>query len=444
MTSYGGRAGFVALIAALVIACGGTAPSTSPPPTTPSEPPSSGPTSAPAPTPTSSTPTSSDPSGSPSAEPTGTPIPQEGWVQLAAASDASAVWAPDAAHILVELAEPGEAPERQQVQLIRRDGTVVRTYDELANPIWLDAQRFVVYRLEWVQDSTGAWYALTGPNGEVGGDALQGELASDALVAIDMPLGSGVAYSNGHGSLAVERFGPNGERETAVWSEGSLTEWLNGSSVSWSAAGDRLALVHPQGSGPAQEGPLEVVAWPGLATVWESAPEVSVSVAEFDTTGTKLAFPEFVERPRVPRQVPEFDLIVNVVDLSTGTVSPVPAPENGDFAWITDDRLLTVGFQSLQASVLDLSGEILVQESVAGPNVIASADGQTALLYDAELDEPQMQILRGDELTLLESPGLITGQAPQMARDGTGVLVVVRAETSSPTGSPATVLLHNL
>ncbi len=54
-----------------------------------------------------------------------------------------------------------------------------------------------------------------------------------------------------------------------------------------------------------------------------------------------------------------------------------------------------------------------------------------------------MQILRGDELTLLESPGLITGQAPQMARDGSGVLVVVRAPTNAPTGSPATVLVHS-
>ncbi len=58
----------------------------------------------------------------------------------------------------------------------------------------------------------------------------------------------------------------------------------------------------------------------------------------------------------------------------------MPAPENGDFAWLSDERLLTVGFESSEASVLDLNGEVLAQESVVGPNVIASADGQTALV----------------------------------------------------------------
>ncbi len=437
MTSHGGRAGLVALIAALVIACGGTAPSTSPSVATPTNSPSSGPTSTP-----DSTPAGSEPSTSPSPDPTGTPEPQEGWIQLAAASDASATWSPDAAHLLVALTIPGGPPDGNQVQVLARDGTVLQTHEGVSDPVWLDSQRFVAYRLDWEQDESGEWSPATGPNGERLGTAELGSIDSDLLAIVEVPVLP--ALSNGTGALALTRFDANGLPETAVWSDGVLTEWRSGSPLTWSAAGEKLAFVLPQRSGPANEGPLEVVSWPGLATVWQSGPEVSVSTADFDPTGTYLAYPEFVEQPRQPRQAPTFNLMLNVINLAAGNSIGIPAPENGDFSWLSEERLIVVGFELLEASVIDFDGAVLAQQSVVGPNVIASADGLTALFYDAELDAPQMQILRGDELTLLDSPGLMTAQAPHMARDGSGVLVVVRAATSSPTGSPATVLLHNL
>ncbi len=264
MTSHGGRAGFIALIAAFVVACGGTAPSTSPSltsaPTT--QAPSSGPTSTPA-----SSLTGSDPSSSPSPDPTGTPAPQEGWVQLASASDASAVWSPDAQFILASLSTPGGPPESQQVQLLTRDGVVIRTHERLTDPVWLDPQSFVAYRLDWQQDQSGEWTPATGPNGERLGEALVGSVVSEQLLGWDIPLGS--AISSGSGALAISRFDSGGRAETSVWTQlGGLTDWHAGAPLAWSPAGDRLALVHGQPTGPPGEGWLEVIAWPGLATLW--------------------------------------------------------------------------------------------------------------------------------------------------------------------------------
>jgi hypothetical protein len=326
------------------------------------------------------------------------------------------------------------------VQVLGRDGSLVGEYEALADPLWLDEDEFIGYRLDWQQDESGEWFAATGPNGERLGTVLMGNLGSEELTEVDVPLGP--ALSSGTNQLAITRFDAAGLPETAVWGDGFLTEWLPGAPLAWSAGTDHLVLVVPRRSGPSIEGSLNVVEWPSMRSDWSSAPDLAVSTAAFDATGTYLAYPEFVPRPRVPRQVPEFDLIVNVVDIGADTISPVQAPENGEFAWLAHDRLIVVGFDSYHASVLDLGGEVLAQESVVGPNVITSESGLTAVFYDAELDQPPMQILTADELRELQSPGILAGPAPALAPDDSGVLVVARQ--SGGENTPATVLIHLL
>jgi hypothetical protein len=329
-----------------------------------------------------------------------------------------------------------------------RDGSVVRTYDELADPVWLDSQRFIGYRLNWQQDDSGEWFAATGPDGERLGSPLLGSVGAEVLTEMDIPLGPAVA--NGYGALAVVRFDDAELPETAIWFDGALSEWRSGGPMGWSRFGEQLALVHPRRSGPASEGWLEVVSWPELTTLW-SDESLTVSTALFDPPGSSLAYPEYVERPRQPRQVPEFDLNVRLVDLATGQVGGFTAAENGDFAWIDvtlleGQEIIVVGFDSLQAMVYDRVGQSipLTGEPIAGPTVIGSADGSTMLFYDAELEESPLQFLRGEQLALLETPGLLTGPAPALAPDGSGVIVIARQATSNPQGSPATVLLHSL
>lgn len=372
---------------------------------------------------------------------TPTPSPHDGWLPLAEAPDAGAVWSPDAAHVLAWTAMPGGPPETNVVELMTRHGEPVHEFDAVTDPVWLDASRFVVYRLDWQQDDNGDWYAETGPNGERLGLALSGDVGSDELREIDLSLEP--ALSNGRSTLALSRFDASGTAEFALWRDRLVAPWRDGRPLAWSAFGGRLLILHSDELGPGAEGWLEVVESDGTS-VWSSDSDVRVSSAEFDSSGDFLAYPVYVARPRQPRQVPEFDLVINVVELGTGTVSSFPAQENGMFTWWGEGELIVVGFESSVATNYDRAGNVLASEQVIGPNVSTAADGSAALFYDAELDAPELQILREGTLRLLGSPGNMTGPPPRLAPDGSGLLVVVRLPSSGPPGRPAAVLLHQL
>ena len=381
---------------------------------------------------------SPSPIGRPS-DPTAAP---EGWLPLDQAPDAVGTWSPDAAHVLVGLSAPGGPPEAHGVRLVTRDGQHVSAFERVTDPVWIDDERFVAYRPDWRQDESGSWFAETGDNGERLGTALMGTLSSGQLDEADLP--TDPALSNGHGALAIAGLDDSGAAEFAVWADDELADWRPGQPIAWSPTGDRLALIHSRDEGPTAEGWLEVVDWPGLSTAWSSDPAVRVAEAFFDPSGQFIAYADFLERPRQPRQPPEFDLIVRIIDLVAGVSAAFMAVENGDFAWDAAGHIVVVGFESLQASWYDRQGVVVATAAVIGPNVVASADGSTLLFYDAELDEPPMQVMRGGVLRLLDSPGTLAGPAPLVAPDGSGLLVVVRPPSSAPQGPPATVLLHRL
>ena len=395
------------------------------------------------PTPTVASPAPTNGTPAPTRQPSDSPSsPEEGWLNVAQAPDAYARWSPDAAHLLIAMSTPGGPPESNVVRLVSSGGSTVRDYEAVTDPVWIDGDRFVAYRLEWQQDESGTWFAATGPNGERHATALVGATSSDTLTESDLP--TEPALGNGHGALALERFDGASRTEFAIWDSDGLTEWRLGQPMRWSASGDRLAVVHSSDSGPTAEGWLEVVEWPGLSTLRSSDPALRVADAQFDPSGRLLAYAEYVERPTAPRQLLEFDLIVRIVSLDGNETAALTAPENGEFVWLSGDRLLVVGYDSHLASELDLRGAVLGQESVVGPNVIASADGSTSLFYDAELDQPPIQVMRGGDLRLLQSPGMLAGPPPVLAPDGSGLLVVVRLPSSAPQGPPATVLFHGL
>lgn len=366
----------------------------------------------------------------------------EGWLPLAQAPDAVGTWSTDAAHVLVGLSMPGGPPEAHGVRLMTRDGQQVSEFEQVTDPVWIDDERFVAYRLDWRQDESGAWFAETGPNGERLATVLVGTTTSDGLTESELPVEP--AISNGGGALAVTRFDEAGRAEFAVWENDAITDWRPGQPMHWSTAGDRLAVIHSSDSGPAAEGWLEVVEWPGLSTTWSSDPALRVADARFDPSGHFIAYAEYLEQPTQPRQPPAFDLIVRIVALATGDVGAFKALENGDFAWDAQGELIVVGFDSHQATWYDRRGTLIAQEGVVGPNVIASADGSSVLFYDAELDRPPVQVMRGGDLRVLGSPGTLAGPSPRLAPDGSGLLVVVRLPSSAPQGPPATVLLHRL
>lgn len=396
---------------------------------------SSEPTGSADPTPTDVAPLSNtvSPTGSPGA----------GWVPLAEAPDAGAAWSADSQHLLVWLQTPGAPPESYSVRVMDRAGALLQAHEAVTEPVWLDERRFVAYRLDWQQDEAGDWFAQTGPNGERLGTALIGEIgSSDLTEAIALPMHA--ALSDGRGAFALTRFDGAGSAEFAVWADGTLTDWRPGSPSAWSGPGDRLAVIHPRDAGPHAEGWLEIVAWPGLANVWSSDEQGSISGASFDPTGAFVAFPEFTERPTPPREVPRFDLTVRVVDLGSGELGGFEAVENGSYAWLAEARIVVVGFDSSTATVYDMTGGVLASAEVVGPNVVSAGGGSLLLFYDGELDEPPMQILRREQLTLLDSPGTLAGPAPAIAPNGSAIVVVVRVPSGEPGGPPATVLLHAL
>ncbi len=439
MPVLGSRAKALAalVVASLIVGCA-TQPLVSPSdaPPSPSASPGAGSPNA---SPTSGATSGATPAGSSS--PSATPV--AGWLALAQAPDAGAAWSVDAQHLLVWLGTPGAPPESFSVRVIDRSGTLVQSHEAVTEPVWLDERRFIAYRLDWQQDEAGDWFAQTGPNGERLGSALIGEIGSAQLTeAAGLPLDP--AISNGRGALALTGFASGGDAEFAVWADGELTAWRPGYPSTWSAPGDRLAVIHARDSGPAAEGWLEVVAWPGLDNVWSSDEQVRIGSAAFDPTGGLVAFPEFAERPTPPRQVPEFDLTVRIADLGSGELGGFTALENGSFAWLAGDRMVVVGFDSSRATVYDLAGSVLATEDVAGPNVVSAANGAVLLFYDGELDEPPMQVMRADSFAVLESPGTLAGPPPAMAPDGSAIVVVARLPSAQPGGPPATVLLHPL
>jgi hypothetical protein len=341
---------------------------------------------------------------------------------------------------LIGLSTPGGPPEAQVVRLLTSRGDVVHDFTAATDPLWIDDGRLLAYRLDWRQDESGIWYAETGPSGERLGVALSGRVGAGELTEIDLPLGP--VLSNGRGSLAVAA--SDGSGEYAVWSDGILSAARAGYPIAWSANGDRLALIHTSDDGPAAAGWLEVVEWPGPSAEFSSDPALRISEALFDPSGAYIAYAEYIEQPTPPRQVPAFDLLLRIVDLASGELTTFKALENGDFAWDSSGNVVVVGFDSQQATSYDRQGVVVATGQVVGPNVTASADGSTLLFYDAELDQPQLQIMRGGVLRLLGSPGTLAGPAPVLAADGSGLLAVVRLPSSAPQGPPASVLLHRL
>jgi len=434
MPASGGRSRFVALLSVTILAgCLGAAPAASPTPTTSTS--SATPSTAPGFT------ADTSPGVAPTATGLPSPTSEAGWLSLGQAPDAVATWSPDAAHVLIGLSTPGGPPEAHVVRVFTSNGEVIDEFTAATDPLWIDDGRLLAYRLDWRQDESGTWYAETGPSGERLGIALSGRVGAGELTKIDLPLGP--VLSNGRGSLAVAA--SDGSGEYAVWSDGTLSAARAGYPIAWSANGERLALIHASDDGPAAAGWLEVVEWPGLSTVFSSDPALRISEALFDPSGAYIAYADYIEQPAPPRQVPAFDLVLRIVDLASGEVTTFKALENGDFAWDSSGNVVVVGFDSQQATYHDRQGVVVATGKVVGPNVTASADGSTLLFYDAELDQPQLQIMRGGVLRLLGSPGTLAGPAPVLAADGSGLLAVGRlASTGGPQGPPATVLLHRL
>jgi hypothetical protein len=355
---------------------------------------------------------------------------------LGAALQAEAAWSPDSRHILVALGTSVGPPESHVVGLLDRAGEFIRRYEAFTTSVWIDAERFALFAPEFAQDEDGVWSVVTDDEGQLVGEWSISSVDSSALEPTDLP--NAPLLSSGHGALAVGGFA-GGEAMTSVWSDGGLSEPLAGRPAGWSPDGSTLAIVHPEQSGPSGEGPFEVFSWPGLALLYSGA--ASVSDVAFSPNGARLVYPTFTELPHQPREVPEFELTLHVVDIATGSETAVATGENGAFEWLDEARLLVVGYESNHATVYSLDGSSEDAGLVAGPDVIAAAT--TLVFYDDELDEPPLSVLRTEGVREIESPGALTGPAPVLAPDGSGIIAVVRAVTGAAEPA-AQVMLHNL
>ncbi len=407
--------------------------SASPLPSTTTPPTIGGPTPTPVLSPTQPT---STPASTPSSTPT---IGTGGWALLGFGELAEAAWSPDAQHMLVAFGTATGPPETHFVGLLDRAGAFIRRYETAVRPVWVDATTFLLHRPEWEQADAEEWHEITPPNGTLSGNWLIGTVASDDLESSSLPMW--LPVSSGLGALAFQQFDSSGRSETLVWEEGSLSAPIPGRPAGWSPDGSMLAIVLPAASGPSDEGPFEVLSWPGLEILHSGT--ASVAEISFDPNGRRFAYPTYRELPRRPREVPQFELTLNVVDVTVAGEIEIVAQENGAFQWLDDERLLVVGYGSNRATVYGLDGSAEDAGLVTGPDVIAAANGSTLVFYDDELDEPTFSVLRSDGVREIETPGALTGPAPVLAPDGSGIISVVRMPIGP--GDPAQrVLLHNL
>lgn len=363
----------------------------------------------------------------PTAEP-----PSLEWVVLGSADDVSASWSPDGGHLLVRRSQTNGPPEQQQIDLIAREGTFIRTYQSVDRAVWLDADEFVLF--EWQRtaasaDGSGPWTVEYGPEGHPRHRAYLASVGSGNYVEVEVP--QGVTLSSGHGAVAVGRFIPGREASFSVWSptEQGGTAYP-GYPIAWSAAGDRLAVIHPdvdEDAGPGLIGWLDILEYPTMSSLYADR-EARLSdegYATFDATGRYFAYPAFPH--------------LWLADIGAGAVQSIgPEGASDHFAWDSEGRLVIAQFETGGVAVFAVDGRKVSDMHPDGQMVIGSGDGSVLVLYNDDDDQPlDLTILAGDHELNVQLPGRTYLREPLIAPDGSAIVA-----TCLINGRPTVVALR--
>jgi hypothetical protein len=310
------------------------------------------------------------------------------WKVLVASDNAGADWSPDGRRLLVWDQVTNGTPSDQHVTLDDAQGNVIRAIQG-ENPVWLDANSFVITR---------------------DGRSYLGTVDAATLAPIS-PMGN--VYSNGHGALAFETSNAyDASARFVVWGRAGASAPRPGVPVAWSRDGTKLAVWHwTSGGGPeTYSGWLEVLSWPGLhglAAVHDH-PSRPFPHQTFDPSGRYVAF-----------QCGK----VCVLDLTTGhTTIANPSVPSDFIAWNEASQLVIPSLADGSVAIYDVHGVRQSVEPNLGDTASASADGSTVALSFTTVQQSVVLLRTGSQRSIAV-PGPVLA-VPQLSPDGSGLVVV--------------------
>lgn len=347
--------------------------------------------------PSSAVSTPPPPSSTPSASPSGV----GDWQALAAAYAVGASWSPDGEWLAVwDRAGDGASAERH-LRLLDSAGKPVRelTGDRL---LWVDATRFVLSR----------------------GDAsLLGAVDSTDSTPLPTPFPE-AALSNNHGAVALPSVEEGDPAATTfvVWTQTGATPAVTGLPEAWSADGTKLAVWHstesegPHGIGSQETGWIEVLSWPGLASLASVKEDSLVSEPmSFDPSGRYLVVSRL-----------GFDGYLVLDTVAGGLVAP-SGVTGFTPAWNSASELLVPAVDG-SVTTYSLSGKPPVTTRGVGNGVVASADGSTLVFHftSSESARGPVTVVRGGVSRTVQVPGRVES-VPVVSADGSGVIIICLA-----------------
>ncbi len=305
------------------------------------------------------------------------------------------LWSPDSEHVLIveDFPSTPSAAETSTLLLLTADGPELASYAGYREPAWLGADEFIAYQASAIPDNPHSMVQITA----ILGNAMDGS-TTDISAPCCWPVG------NGDGAVAVSWLPPqqdgNERPQFSVWSDGRSTEPRDGYADTWSPTGDKLIVVHPFGGQPVlEEGWIELVGWPGLATIFEGDHTKAAGDATFDPTGEYLAYSDMDALGQG-----RYSFWIDMVKLATGDMVRIPiAGEQGmsvTFAWDSAGNLVVSDVVAGTLATYRLDGSQMNSQPYDPANytmgVVSSADGSTVLIERQRSDIEDLQV----ELTI--------------------------------------------
>ncbi len=350
--------------------------------------------------------------------PTATAVasPTGPWRTLVSSSGAGGAWSPDGAYLAVW--SVSASGTNQDMRLVDSKGTLVRSLDA-DRFAWLDARSFVLVR---------------------GGAPLLGSATSGVLSPV---LGSfsGDLLSSYRGAITVTTPVPSDPSSVhfVVWTPQGASASVSGQPVAWSPDGTEIAVWRPRprtgavGVGQSDTGTVDILAWPGLATLAHIPDGSLVAPASFDPTGRYL----LVSRLGLAGSF--------IFDLATGkSVGPASIGGSGTtgIAWSSGGDLLVSGSDG-SVTTYHIPSAAGVRQTGLGDLVESSSSGSTtvfAFSQDYTGSPRPITLIRDGSTTTVSVPGgLVSG--PSISADGSGVVVFCLIDHGGPSEHTEALLL---
>jgi len=326
------------------------------------------------------------------------PSAVDDWQVLAAAYAVGASWSPDGKWLAVWDRAGGSASAERHLRLLDSAGEPVRELDG-DRLLWVDATRFVLSR------------------GDV---SLLGAVDSADLATLPVPFPE-AALSNNHGAVALPSIQEGDPAATTfvVWTQTGASPAGSGLPEAWSADGTKLAVWHstepagPHGIGSQETGWIEVLSWPGLASLASVKEDSLISEPmSFDPSGRYLVVSKLgLEGYLV------LDTVAGALVGPSGVTGFTPA-------WNSASELLVPEVDG-SVTTYSLLGKPPITTPGVANSVVASVDGSTVVFYytPSESARGPATLVRDGVSRTIPIPGRVH-LPPIVSPDGSGIVII--------------------